>query len=317
MGKPGEAGAPVVRPYLAVVRGDHELNMAKLQAIIRERWPQDGGAAHVDLLELDAARAQGFAIGFVGPQLAPTFAGGLNVIIDPDAAIDQFWVTGANQIDHHVKGFHWKRDVLDPLGAAAGERVIVADIRNAAEGDPSPKNDGGILHARKGIEIGHVFKLGDKYTRAMNITVLNEKNERQNPIMGCYGIGINRILASAIEHETGHDNDGIIWPTAIAPYAVLITVLQYQGQAKAAAETLAAQLEAAGLDVLIDDRDDRPGVKFKDADLVGIPVRITIGEKALANAQVEVKARKAGSSMELVGLDQAATRVREMLGAPR
>jgi prolyl-tRNA synthetase len=306
-------GAPAVKPYLAVVRGDHDLNLAKLQTVIRERWPQAGAAPRVDLLELDTARTLGFAIGFVGPQLAATFPGGIGLVVDPDAALDQFWVTGANQVDHHVKGFHWKRDVLDPLGPAAADRVVVADIRNAVEGDPSPKNDGGVLHVRKGIEIGHVFKLGDRYTKALNITVLNEKNERQHPIMGCYGIGINRILAAALEHESGHDADGIIWPVAIAPYAVLITVIQYQGQAKTTAETLAAQLEAAGLDVLIDDRDERPGVKFKDADLIGIPVRITIGEKALANAQVEVKARKTGSQVELVAIGQAAARVQQLL----
>jgi prolyl-tRNA synthetase len=191
--------------------------------------------------------------------------------------------------------------------------LVVADIRNAAEGDPSPQGDGGVLHVRKGIEIGHVFKLGDRYTKAMNITVLNVKNERQHPIMGCYGIGINRILAAAIEHEAGHDADGIIWPAAIAPYAVLITVLKYEGPAKAAADKLAAELEAGGLDVLIDDRDERPGVKFKDADLIGIPVRLTIGEKGLASAQAEVKSRKPGSQVELVGLDSVAAHVRAML----
>jgi prolyl-tRNA synthetase len=305
-------GVPSVRPYLAVVRGDHDLNLAKLKAVIRAHWNPSGEAAQVGLLELDQARQRGFVIGFVGPQFAATFPGGLNVVVDPDAAIDQFWVTGANEVDHHVKGFHWQREVLGPLGAGAAERVVVADIRNAAEGDPSPKNDGGILHLRKGIEIGHVFKLGDRYTKALNITVLNVRNERQHPIMGCYGIGINRILAAAIEHEAGHDADGIIWPVAIAPYAVLITVLKYEGPAKAAADKLAAQLEAAGLDVLLDDRDERPGVKFKDADLVGIPLRLTLGEKALASAQVEVKARKPGSQVELVGLDAVVAHVRAM-----
>jgi prolyl-tRNA synthetase len=255
-----------------------------------------------------------FIIGYVGPH-AVDRQPLTRVIADYDAAQDKDWVTGANEKDYHVRHFNWARDVIDE------HDVVVCDIRNAVEGDPSPRNDGGVLHVRKGIEIGHVFKLGTKYTKAMNVTVLNEKNERAPMIMGCYGIGINRILASAIERDSpgkkGHDENGIIWPAAIAPYQVVITPIKYDGTLREAADKLAAALEASGggADVIIDDRDERPGVKFKDADLLGFPVRITIGEKSLAAGQVEVKARNApaGSKADLVAVDGAVAKVVEML----
>jgi prolyl-tRNA synthetase len=239
------------------------------------------------------------------------------LIVDPDAAQGGFWVTGANEPDHHVKYFNWKRDV-----AEQGVTRNVADIRNAAAGDPSPRNDGGILKTTKGIEIGHVFKLGDKYTKAMNVTILLPDNTRVHPIMGCYGIGVNRILASAIERAGGNDENGIIWPSSIAPFQVCITPIKYEGQAKEVADRIANELGRAKSptaplsffhpDVIIDDRDERPGVKFKDADLVGFPVRVTLGEKTLANGQVEIKARTAAKP-ELVAIDQAAKRVLELL----
>ncbi|MDP6485168.1 MAG: His/Gly/Thr/Pro-type tRNA ligase C-terminal domain-containing protein, partial [Nitrospinota bacterium] len=168
---------------------------------------------------------------------------------------------------------------------------------------PSPKNDGGVLRQTKGIEIGHVFKLGTKYTEALGAFVLDEHNQRQPLVMGCYGIGVNRILAAAIEREGGHDKDGIIWPLSIAPYSVLITPLALEGQAVQVTDRLAMEIEAAGHDVLIDDRPERPGVKFKDADLIGVPLRITIGEKGLKDGKVELKPRQAPRA-ELIGVDQ-------------
>ncbi len=289
------------RWVLAVVRGDHDVNEGKLKAAC--------GLAPT-LADTAAAKAVGFAIGFVGPHVAAQRD--CLLVVDPDAAVDQFWVTGANEVDHHVKHFHWKRDVLDKIDAS---RIIVADIRNAVDGDPSPKNDGGVLRTTKGIEIGHVFKLGDKYTRAMNVTVLDENNQRIHPIMGCYGIGVNRILAAAIEREGGSDKDGIRWPAAIAPYAVCITTIKYEGRFQEAACGLARLLEARGVDVIIDDRDERPGVKFKDADLIGFPIRVTIGEKALAEDKVEVKARDGslGDRGQLVPLADAAVFVADAL----
>jgi len=305
---------------LAIVRGDHELNEGKLKT---------AAGRPVALADEAEARAAGFTIGFVGPQ-SVVGRDNVTLIVDHDAAIDQFWVTGANEADHHVKYFNWKRDALDAIQC----KIVVADIRNALAGDPSPKNDGGVLQAQKGIEIGHVFKLGTKYTTAMNVTVLNDQNGRDPIIMGCYGIGVNRILAAAIERQGGHDENGIIWPASLAPYAVCITTIRHEGAMKETALKLAAELEGAtlrpsttpafgvdsvttrpaGVDVLIDDRDERPGVKFKDADLIGFPVRITVGEKALAAGQVEIKSRTAAKP-ELVNIADASKRVLELLAA--
>ncbi|MCX5660502.1 MAG: proline--tRNA ligase [Planctomycetota bacterium] len=300
---------------IVIVRGDHDVNEGKLNTLIKSKF---GNNVSINLAEPNEAKEDGFAIGYVGPQTAISHPG-VFVFVDPDAAQGGFWVTGANEPDHHVKYFNWKRDVIDPLGPDASQKVVVVDIRNAVEGDPSPKGDGGLLRPRKGIEIGHVFKLGDKYSKAMGVTVLLPDNSRINPIMGCYGIGINRILAAAIERDSpgmrGHDENGIIWPAAIAPYQVVITTIRHEGTAAETADRLAKELEAGGADVLIDDRDERPGVKFKDADLLGIPVRITIGDKALATGQVEVKARNApaAAKAELIAIDVAAKTVLEML----
>lgn len=282
---------------IGVVRGDHELNEAKLR--------KTSGMTDLALADEKEARDAGFTIGFVGPQIA-VGREDVKLFVDPDAAQGGFWVTGANQVDHHVKLFSWKRDVVD-----AGATVEVSDIRNAIDGDPSPKNDDGVLQMTKGIEIGHVFKLGDKYTKALNVQIVNEQNERVNPIMGCYGIGINRILASAIERDGGNDENGIIWPASLAPYQVLITPIKYEGQAAEVANTLGEELEAKGIDVLIDDRDERPGVKFKDADLIGIPWRITLGDKALAQESVELKARNGsnGPKGELVKINEVVARL--------
>lgn len=286
---------------IGVIRGDHELNEAKLRKAC--------GVSSLALADEKEAREAGFVIGFVGPHVA-VGRNDVKLFVDPDAAQGGFWVTGANVVDQHVKLFNWQRDVIAP-----GSQVVVADIRNALDGDPSPKEDGGILQMTKGIEIGHVFKLGDKYTKALKIEVADESNERVNPIMGCYGIGVNRILASAIERAGGNDENGIIWPASIAPYQVVITPIKYEGQAAELADTLAAQLEANGIDVLIDDRDERPGVKFKDADLIGIPYRITLGEKALAEASVELKARdnSNGPKGELVKIDAVVAKLVDAL----
>jgi len=284
---------------LAVVRGDHDLNMGKLRKAT-------GGDA--DLADETAARAAGFIIGFVGPQIALKQSD-VTLVVDPDAAVDQFWVTGANEADHHVKHFNWRRDVLQHVEQ---DRMIVADIRNAIDGDPSPKNDGGILRETHGIEIGHVFKLGTKYSDALDVRVLDENNQRRPVLMGCYGIGLNRILAAAIERAGGHDDQGIIFPAAIAPYQVIITPIKYEGQPQQVADRLADELEAMNIDVLLDDRPERPGVKFKDADLIGIPLRITIGDKALRDGNVEIKARSADQP-QLIDIPHAAAHAAEQL----
>ena len=284
-------------PVIAVVRGDLDVNEGKLMAAC-------GFAVSLD----DEACAKRYPIGFVGPHLAAAHDE-LNLVVDCDAAQDQFWASGANEIDHHVKHFNWKRDVLDHIDSS---RIKVADIRNAADGDPSPIGDGGVLREHRGIEVGHVFKLGTKYSDAMGFTVLDEDQKRRSVIMGCYGIGLGRIVAAAI--EIGHDADGIIWPASIAPYSVHIVPIKYEGELCKTCLALAEQLEAAGMDVLIDDRPERPGVKFNDADLIGCPIRLTIGEKGLAQNSVEFKRRADGKAKaELVKLDQVVERCREAL----
>ncbi|MEO1237334.1 MAG: proline--tRNA ligase [Planctomycetota bacterium] len=311
---------------LAVVRGDHELNEAKL------RRATSASVALAD--EADARDA-----GFVGPHVAVD-RDDITVIVDPDAAQGGFWVTGANESDRHVKHFNWKRELADEdqrrYAKFNRQAIHVADIRNAVEGDPAPTDKGGgTLEATKGIEVGHVFKLGDKYTRSLGVAVRGENNEALTPLMGCYGIGVNRILAAAIESTPGsqdnndsaegrfrggHDDDGIIWPRALAPFDVVITPIKLQGNVADTMTTLAADLESAGFEVLIDDRDERPGVKFKDADLIGVPVRVTVGDKGLSapdGPRVEVKARdgRTGPKGETLPLAQAVSRVTDLLSA--
>ena len=330
---------------LAVVRGDHELNEGKLR---------DAAGENVGLADETEARAAGFDIGFVGPQIA-VGRDDVTIVVDPDAARGGFWVTGANKKDHHVKGFNWKRELAQEdqrrMENLRKRAIIPADIRNAQDGDPAPESrGGGTLRASKGIEVGHIFKLGTKYSQALDLTVADENNQQAPVIMGCYGIGVNRILAAAIESEKGdrkgHDDSGIIWPAALAPYQVLITPIKYEGAVKDACLQLAAELEAmtippaphanAGpespaapgphshtrlhekpIDVLLDDRDMRPGPKFKDADLIGIPLRVTVGDKGLSQEPptVEIKARNGslGDNGAVVALGEAAHRIREVL----
>jgi prolyl-tRNA synthetase len=208
-----------------------------------------------------------------------------------------------------VKHFNWFRECGDQL--ADPRKVTVADIRNARDGDPSPRNDGGVLRTARGVEIGHVFKLGDRYSRAFDARFLDDAGTPHPILMGCYGIGIGRILVAAI--EAFHDDRGIIWPAAIAPFSVVITPIKYDGEVKAAAVLLYHQLTAAGVDVLLDDRPDaRPGVKFADADLIGIPVRINVGERGLKDGRVEVKRRR-DAEPTMIALKDVADRIGGLL----
>jgi len=293
---------------IAVVRGDHEVNTAKLK-VAYDRIEQ--GSISLELEDQDwLLESEGFKVGFVSPQILTQKH--FITFVDPDAAQEQFWATGANEIDHHVKHFNWKRDVIDRLIPGEPKDLHIADIRNAADGDPSPTGDGAILREHKGIEVGHVFKLGSKYSDAMGFNVLDEDQNSKSVIMGCYGIGVGRIIAAAI--ETSHDDNGIIWPASIAPYQVHIVPIKYQGEVRDTALSIAKQLEDAGMDVLIDDRDERPGVKFNDADLIGFPIRLTIGDKALAENSVEFKRRVDDKSKaELVKLDQVVERCKAAL----
>ena len=296
------SGASTAKWVVAAVRGDHDVNEAKLLKAAKESF----GVSGIELVDDPAVRAE-WTIGFVGPDAALKHSAAV-LLIDPDAAQGGFWAAGANEVDYHVKHFNWTRDSGDALNDP--KKTKVADIRNAAGGDPSPKNDGGVLVASKGIEIGHVFKLGTKYSTALGANYLDAAGAQQPMIMGCYGIGIGRILIAAV--ESLHDERGIVWPVAIAPYTVVITPIKYDAEMKTAADDLYAKLLAAGVDVLLDDRDARPGSKFADADLIGIPVRITVGDRGLKDGLVELKKRTA-KEPEMIGVDKVVEAVKAAL----
>lgn len=265
---------------LASVRGDHDVNEGKVR---------DAVGFQVTIADEEEAKEAGFAIGYVSPKMASQ--DDTLLVIDPDATAGT-WATGADEKDHHVTGFDWGRDLgADlPTKDQQGGKIRVADIRNAEAGDPSPRDASVKLEAKRGIEVGHIFKLGTKYAEAFDFSVLNEQQKKQTVIMGCYGIGVSRTVAATV--EMSHDDSGIIWPVPIAPYHVVITVMDPDKPEHAkVAEDLSEKLADEGVDVLIDDRKDRPGVKFKDADLIGIPVRLTIGDKALEQDSVEFKLR--------------------------
>jgi len=287
-----QAAAQAVKFVVAVVRGDHDVNEGKAR---------DLAGMKLKLADAPAARAAGFEIGYVSPRAAIDKPG-VVLLIDRDVAIgfddakgkSCFWMTGGDKKDFHVKHFNWQRDLgTDPVKAMA-ERVTVfkvGDVRNGMVGDPSPKSPGAVLEAAKGIEVGHIFKLGTKYSEAMGFAIMDDQQVKRAVIMGCYGIGVSRTMASSVEQN--HDVDGIVWPAAIAPFHVLITIMKPElAEHVALAYTLADQLAARSIDVLIDDREERAGVKFKDADLIGIPLRLTLGDKGLAAGAVEFKLRR-------------------------
>jgi prolyl-tRNA synthetase len=284
------AGAPAGRGsekrlrVVALVRGDHEINEHKLHK-----------AAGVALELADPAvieEVTGAAVGFAGPHALIDKIDKL--VIDRDVAGMRNAATGANKTDYHVTGVNPGRDF--PL---SGEKVVVADIRTVVDGDRSPKGDGGPLRLRTAIEIGHVFKLGTKYSDAMGAWYLDAHGKTQPLIMGCYGIGLNRIMAAAVEAQ--HDDDGIIWPMSIAPFQVLVIALDPRDeQAMQVARQVHDELTAAGIEVLLDDRDERAGFKFKDADLIGLPLRVVVGKKSLAAGGVEVSHRRTPGEKQLM-----------------
>ena len=293
---------------LAVVRGDHDVNEGKIR---------DAVGFPVQMADEKAARAAGFAIGYVSPRMA-TRVPGTVMLIDPDATAGGAWATGSDQNDHHDTGFNWAREMAGRLPAQGPENtgdgcsVKIADIRNAVAGDPSPRSAGARLQARRGIEVGHIFKLGTKYSDAFDFAVLDQAQKRQPVIMGCYGIGVSRTMAACV--EMSHDENGIIWPTPIAPFHVLITLIKPDDPGSVrAAQTLASGLTGAGADVLIDDRDERPGVKFKDADLIGVPVRVVIGPKTLEQGGAEVKHRRDAGKPDITTADSVAAKCLRLL----
>lgn len=269
--------APVVALFL---RGDHELNEIKA-----EKHPLI--AAPLTFATEEQLQALGLTAGFVGPQ--GLVEKGITVIVDRAASVLSDFVAGANAADQHATGVNWERDA---------KYSEVYDLRNVVEGDPSPDGKG-TLQIKRGIEVGHIFQLGQKYSEALGCKVLGEDGKPFTVTMGCYGIGVTRVVASAIEQN--FDEKGIIWPTAIAPFEVAIVPMNAHKSPRTleAAEALYAELTAAGYDVILDDRNERPGVKFSDLELTGIPHRIVIGEKGLDAGTFEYKGRRDAESVNI------------------
>jgi prolyl-tRNA synthetase len=261
-----------------VLRGDHELNAVKAQKL-------PGVANPLRMASAERVRqATGSDLGSIGPI---GFAG--KIFVDHAAAQLADFVCGANEPDMHFTGVNWERDL--PISGSH-------DLRNVLAGDPSPSGQG-TLEIARGIEVGHIFQLGQLYSQAMQAAVLDEQGKAVTMFMGCYGIGITRIVAAAIEQN--HDANGIIWPEPLAPFSVILVPINYQKSASVqeATDKFYAELREAGIEVLLDDRDARPGVKFADAELVGIPHRIVIGDRALAAGKLEYRQRRETESTEI------------------
>ena len=267
--------------WLLLLRGDHDMNEVKVGKLPG----LNAGFRFATLTEID--EYFGCKPGYLGPL---NLKKPLNVVADREVAVMADWICGANQADHHITGVNWGRDVPEPM--------MVADLRNVVAGDMSPDGQGA-LAIERGIEVGHVFYLGTKYSQAMNATFLDENGKPQFLEMGCYGIGVTRLPAAAIEQN--HDAKGIIWPDAIAPFTVVICPIgaDRSPDVKAASEKLYAELMAAGVDVLLDDRGERPGAMFADWELIGVPHRVTLGDRGLKEGKVEYQHRR----------DEAATAV--------
>lgn len=277
------------KPVAALVRGDHNLNEIKLRKLLK-----------CQVLELADAetigRVTGAPVGFAGPV-------GLQVPLYADFAVRQTVnaVVGANKQDYHLLNANLGRDFVV---------TTFADLREAQPGDPCPRCSG-ILEGARGIEVGQVFKLGTKYSKAMGATFLKEDGVETPLIMGCYGIGVGRTVAAAIEKN--HDDDGIVWPISIAPYHVVIVPVSMKDPVQAeAAQKLYNELVAAGIETVLDDRDERPGVKFKDADLIGFPIRVTVGPKSLEKGELEIVIRRT-KEVRSLPVDQVLAAIREIV----
>ncbi len=284
------------RVWLLLVRGDHELNEVKAGKLAGFK----AGWRFASAAEIDAHF--GCKPGYLGPvaMKAP-----VTVIADRAVAALADFVCGANELDHHLTGVNWGRDLPEPN--------LVADLRNVLAGDPSPDGQG-VLAIQRGIEVGHIFFLGTKYSEAMKATFLDETGKPKLMEMGCYGIGVTRILGAAIEQS--HDARGIIWPAAIAPFAAVICPIGYDRspEVKAAADALHDALQAAGIDVMLDDRGERPGAMFADWELVGVPQRVVISDRGLKAGTVELQGRREAEATVAPWVDAAAL-VKARLGA--
>ena len=259
-------------PVIALVRGDHEINEEKLKTYLKaNELVLAGGEA--------ALKITGVPVGFLGPANLKPEAAKLQIVADFSVNNILNGISGANKKDYHLKNINVGRDY---------KPKDFADIRKVKKGDICPRCKKHELQFSRGIEIGHTFKLGTKYSTSMNATFLDDKGKQNFFVMGCYGIGVSRIVAAAIEQS--HDENGIIWDEALAPYKVVIVPVSYEGKTKEVCDNIYEKLSKK-TDVLLDDRDERAGIKFKDADLLGIPLRITVSEKTLKENKVEIKYR--------------------------
>ena len=265
--------------FMLLVRGDHELNEVKASKI-------PGMAESRFASEAEIKQACNAPAGYLGPV---GVSSDVTVVADRTVANMSDFVCGANDAGHHLTGVNWGRDLPEPL---------VMDIRNAVIGDPSPDGKGSVDICR-GIEVGHVFQLGTRYSEAMGCTYLDQQGKAQPMVMGCYGIGVTRLLGAAIEQ--GHDDKGIIWPISMAPFEVVICPMGYEKSeaVKTACDQLHDELLAAGIDVILDDRNERPGAMFADWELIGAPFRVVIGDRGLADSQVEFKGRTDAESQNI------------------
>ena len=286
-GETSAGGAPAI--VALVLRGDHQLNEIKAANL--------PGVA--DPLEMADAETIRRVAGCEPGSIGPLGLAGIPVIADADAAAMSDFVCGANEDGQHLRGVNWGRDLPEPE---------VADLRNVLVGDPDPTGADGTLNIVRGIEVGHIFQLGDTYSRPLEATVLDEGGRPRHLLMGCYGIGITRIAAAAIEQNS--DDSGIVWPEAIAPFEAVVSPIHMakSDAVREAAEALYEELVAAGVDVLFDDRPLRPGVMFAEMELLGIPHRFVVSERLLAEGQLEYKGRR-DAEATLIGRDEALARI--------
>lgn len=274
----------------AMCRGDRDINETKLANLY--------DATEMELAAfVDVERVTGAKVGFAGPV---GLKEKIDIVVDSEVSVMRNFVVGADETDYHLKNVNIGRDF---------EATTIADIRNAVEGDVCPKCGKGKMKMARGVEVGHIFKLGTKYSKALNCVYLDKDGKSNLVVMGCYGIGVGRTLAAIIEQH--HDDNGIIWPAEVAPYKAIVVPTKVNDEANMAlAEKIYTDLNAAGVEVLIDDRNERPGVKFKDADLIGIPLRITVGRRA-GEGIVEVKRRDSDEAVEMTA-DEAVAAAKEI-----
>jgi prolyl-tRNA synthetase len=305
----------ITAAVLVSIRGDQDVNDVKLNNELTKLAPSYGGTTVINLEvpEYETQKkwtAKNLPLGYISPGIGDDYIQGSKEMapkfirfLDETAASLTHFITGADEKDFHVVGANWDKEFA---------RGILVDIRKAAAGDRALHDPTQIIQTARGIEIGHIFQLGTKYSKAMNATFKNEKDEQVPMVMGCYGVGVSRLAQSAVEQS--YDKDGIIWPVAIAPYHVVVVVPNITDEAQMTAATeIYEALKTAGVEVLLDDRDERAGVKFKDSELIGIPFRIVTG-KALKDGKVEVVTR-ATKEVQEVAVGEVVEVVQGLIGA--